>query len=125
MLKILLEKQITNVLVVVTRYFGGTLLGTGGLVRAYTGATLKALENVNIIKKKMGYKIEIQIEYSEFEKAKNFFETINAKIVNSEFLNNIVLNVEIDKKGLKYVEAGNDKIGFQIIKFDILEEKFI
>ena len=125
MLKILLEKQITNVLVIVTRYFGGTLLGTGGLVRAYTGATLNALENANIVKKKIGYLTKIQIDYKEFEKAKYFFENIGAKIINSEFLNNIILNVEIDKTGVEYVKAGNDKIGFEIIKFDILEEKFI
>ena len=41
-LKLILEKGLSNILVVVTRYFGGVLLGTGGLVRAYSGATEKA-----------------------------------------------------------------------------------
>ena len=48
-LKILLEQGLSNVLVVVTRYFGGILLGTGGLVRAYSDATLKALENTTFV----------------------------------------------------------------------------
>ena len=60
-LKILLEKGITNVLVVVTRYFGGILLGTGGLVRAYTKTTLEALNKVEIIKKEKGCEIELEI----------------------------------------------------------------
>ena len=50
-LKLILEQGLSNILVVVTRYFGGVLLGTGGLVRAYTGATEKALESANIIEK--------------------------------------------------------------------------
>lgn len=48
MLNILQKNELVNVLVVVTRYFGGTLLGTGGLVRAYSEATLKAIEKAGI-----------------------------------------------------------------------------
>ena len=51
-LKIVLEKGLSNVLVVVTRYFGGILLGTGGLVRAYSEATIKALEKTKVVNKK-------------------------------------------------------------------------
>ena len=61
-LKIVLEKGLSNVLVVVTRYFGGILLGTGGLVRAYSEATIKALEKAKIVNKKKGYKDEINIK---------------------------------------------------------------
>ena len=50
-LKLILEKGLSNIVVIVTRYFGGVLLGTGGLVRAYTGATEKALESATIIEK--------------------------------------------------------------------------
>ena len=54
MLNIISSKKITNILVVVTRYFGGILLGTGGLVRAYTGTFQEALDKVNIIEKELG-----------------------------------------------------------------------
>ena len=50
-LKMILEQGMSNILVVVTRYFGGILLGTGGLVRAYTGATECALNSAKIINK--------------------------------------------------------------------------
>lgn len=125
MLKVLLEKQITNVLVITTRYFGGILLGTGGLVRAYTDSVIKALEKVNVIKKKIGYNVEIELNYGEFETAKRFFENLGGKVVNAEFLESVKINVEIDKNSLEYVKTGNDKIGFEIKKIDILEEKFI
>ena len=125
MLKVLLENQITNVLVITTRYFGGILLGTGGLVRAYTDSVLKALEKVNVIKKKIGYSVEIELGYGEFEVAKRFFENLGGKVINAEFLENVKINVEIDKNSLEYVKTGNDKIGFEIKKIDILEEKFI
>ena len=125
MLKVLLENQITNVLVITTRYFGGILLGTGGLVRAYTDSILKALEKVNVIKKKIGYSVEIELGYGEFEVAKRFFENLGGKVINAEFLENVKINVEIDKNSLEYVKTGNDKIGFEIKKIDILEEKFI
>ena len=50
-LKLILEKGLSNILVIVTRYFGGILLGTGGLVRAYSGAVEAALEKAQIIQK--------------------------------------------------------------------------
>ena len=51
MLTILSKNNLANVLVIVTRYFGGILLGTGGLVKAYSSATTVALENANVIEK--------------------------------------------------------------------------
>ena len=51
MLNILQKNNLANVLIIVTRYFGGILLGTGGLVRAYSDSLLKAIDQANIIKK--------------------------------------------------------------------------
>lgn len=64
MLDVLLGEGVHNVVVVVTRYFGGTLLGTGGLVRAYSGATKEGLKNSVIVTKKLGSKYEIDIDYN-------------------------------------------------------------
>ena len=59
MLELLRGKLLCNVLIVVTRYFGGILLGTGGLVRAYAGATKQALEQATILQKHLGKQLEI------------------------------------------------------------------
>lgn len=60
MLKIILERGLSNILVIVTRYFGGILLGTGGLVRAYSGALEEALKKAQIIQKTKGYEAKIR-----------------------------------------------------------------
>ncbi len=64
MLDVLLGEGVHNVVVVVTRYFGGTLLGTGGLVRAYSGATKEGLNHSVIVTKKLGSKYEIDTDYN-------------------------------------------------------------
>ena len=124
-LKILLEKGITNVLVVVTRYFGGILLGTGGLVRAYTKTTLEALNKAEIIKKEKGCEIELEIEYCDLESAKKYLYDIGVKSIKVEFLEKVKLNAEIPKNMLKYIETEDVKKNFKILKYNILEEKII
>lgn len=64
MLDVLLNEGIHNVCVVVTRYFGGVLLGTGGLVRAYQAATKEGLNNSTVITKQFGKKIRIITDYN-------------------------------------------------------------
>ena len=61
MLNILKQSNLCNVLVVVTRYFGGILLGTGGLVRAYSQSTQDVIEKSHIVLKQEGYTLEIEI----------------------------------------------------------------
>lgn len=63
-LEVLLGEDIHNTLVVVTRYFGGTLLGTGGLVRAYSAATKSGLENSVITERRKGRKIQLKTDYN-------------------------------------------------------------
>ena len=64
MLDVIVGEGIHNVVVVVTRYFGGTLLGTGGLVRAYSSATKEGLNNSVIVTKNLGSKYEIDTDYN-------------------------------------------------------------
>ena len=115
----------SNILVVVTRYFGGVLLGTGGLVRAYSEATLKALENAEFVEKIIGYKVKIWIEYDSIEQIKYYASKSNFKITNIEYLENIEVTVEITKDKLFDFTNNNSKIPLKILKYDILEEKYI
>ena len=71
-LNVLERNGLMNVIVIVTRYFGGILLGAGGLVRAYTEATVKATQNAKIVEKIQGVEIEITINYQDLEKFKYF-----------------------------------------------------
>jgi len=124
-LKIILEQGLSNVLVVVTRYFGGTLLGTGGLVRAYSDSTLKALGKTEFIDKIIGYRVKLCIEYDKLEQLKYHANKRNIRIVNIEYLENIEIIVETDKSRLDEITNNNNKKPFEILKYDILEEKYI
>ena len=66
MLDVLTGSHITNACVVVTRYFGGTLLGTGGLVRAYSAAVKEGLEHCGVIKKINGFAVEVKCDYNDY-----------------------------------------------------------
>ncbi|MCI8292145.1 MAG: YigZ family protein [Hespellia sp.] len=63
-LDVIMGQELRNVLVIVTRYFGGTLLGTGGLVRAYSKAAQEGLAHSKIITKIFGFKLKINIDYA-------------------------------------------------------------
>ncbi|HEX3021239.1 MAG TPA: YigZ family protein [Lachnospiraceae bacterium] len=94
MLEVLLSKSIHNTVVVVTRYFGGTLLGTGGLVRAYTNAAIEGLNNSIIIDKVAGEKIIITTDYNGIGKIQyiacqmqiTVLDTVYTDIVSMELL---------------------------------------
>lgn len=124
-LKIVLEQGLSNILVIVTRYFGGILLGTGGLVRAYSDATLKALEKTEYIEKIIGYKVKICVEYDQLDGLKYYANKSNLKIVNIEYLENVEVNVEMPKEKLDKLTNNNSKKSFKILKYDVLEEKYI
>ena len=60
---------LTDLIVVVTRYFGGVLLGTGGLVRAYTTATARALENAEVVTVRSVVELEVTVDYALYGRA--------------------------------------------------------
>ena len=71
-LEVIRGAGVTNAMVVVTRYFGGTLLGTGGLVRAYTAATRDALEHAEIRELCLCEMLEVSADYGEYEKVRRY-----------------------------------------------------
>ena len=73
-LDIIRKNGCTDVVIVVTRYFGGTLLGTGGLVRAYTSAALGALEGGEIIRYDVYTEAELSVSYSDYGKITSVLE---------------------------------------------------
>lgn len=98
MLTLLQKNNLVNVLIVVTRYFGGILLGTGGLVRAYTDSSKQALEAAKIIELQYGEILEYCIEYDEFEYFKYICEKNNIEIVKTEYSNNIKAIIKLKEE---------------------------
>lgn len=125
MLNILNKNELVNVLVVVTRYFGGILLGTGGLVKAYSSSTLKALENTEYAYEENGFEAEIEIEYNDFEKFKFYCMNNNINIIDSIYNEKIKCIVEIDKQQRDNILENINELNFKIEKVDIIKEKNI
>ena len=104
MLTMLKGKGLCNVLVIVTRYFGGILLGTGGLVRAYSDATEKALGNANYVAMQEGKVIKVQVAYPEIENVKYYCRKNNINIVKEEYSDNVEFLIEISNELLNKLE---------------------
>ena len=91
MLEVLLGEGVRNVAVVVTRYFGGVLLGTGGLVRAYTTATARALENAEVVTVRSVVELRVTVDYSLYERASLLIDAAGAKQAAPQFTDRVTL----------------------------------
>lgn len=97
--------ELQNILVVVTRYFGGILLGTGGLVRAYSDATKEALKQAEKVEKIWKVEYKIKISYSYYDKILYYLRTHNIPMIKSDFTEEIELYVNVEKeKAEKFCE---------------------
>lgn len=121
MLNILGKNNLCNVLVVVTRYFGGILLGTGGLVRAYSDATIKVINSATIARETIGLEAEIEIEYAQLEGFKYYCNKNNIRIVNVVYEDSIKCYVEVTKEELENIVSG----GCGILQYEVVESKNI
>ena len=125
MLNILEKNDIANVLVIVTRYFGGILLGTGGLVKAYSEATLKSIDNNELIEKELGYEIQISSSYTDMQKIKYFLKTNNITILKKEFLDKVNILVELSIEDYKKITQEFPKNVIRNLEINIEKKRFI
>jgi uncharacterized YigZ family protein len=93
-LNVLLSKEITNILVVVVRYWGGTLLGVSGLINAYKSATEEALLSAEIIEKTVNEIYQITYGYVQMNDIMKVVKDFDLKIVNQKFDNQCVIEIE-------------------------------
>ena len=105
MLNILQKNNLVNVLIIVTRYFGGILLGTGGLVRAYSSGLQKAIEESAKEKKCLGVEMQVEVEYQNFESFKYYCKINNIEVVEIQYLEKIICKIELEETTkLKIIE---------------------
>lgn len=117
----ILEKQgLANLLIVVTRYFGGILLGTGGLVRAYSDSLKKALEKATIVELEQGFELDVELDYSNFEKFKYYCSKNNINIINCTYLDNVICKIELNEIEKEKLE--NDFYNQNILKINKINE---
>ena len=116
MIKVLEHKDLNNVLAIVTRYFGGIKLGSGGLVRAYTNSVSKALDIVNIIDTIKGYNIDIIFNFNDIKHIDYLLK--NIKILNKEYKDIVKYNLNASNNLLEILKQNN-------IKYNIIKEIYI
>ena len=94
-LEVLLGADVTNVAAVVTRYFGGTLLGTGGLVRAYTQAAKAGLEGAQIAQMRYGTELTVGIDYGDVGRVQYLLETKRITVQDSRYTDKVEYDLRI------------------------------
>lgn len=120
MLNILQKNNLCNVVVIVTRYFGGILLGTGGLVRAYSDATLNSIGFSEKVEVCMGEEAKAEIEYNNLEIFKHYCKINNIFIEEFSYSEKIVCKIQLE-------EASKQKLikDFETKKVNLIDLKFI
>lgn len=125
MLNILQKNNLANVLIVVTRYFGGILLGTGGLVRAYSESLQKAIKSSKKITMTFGEELKVILGYNNFENFKYYCKNNNIYIKKVNYGENIVCNIQLEVETKQ--KLMNDFETKKVILIDIkqLSKKYI
>ena len=124
-LNIINKNELINVILVVTRYFGGILLGTGGLVKAYSESTLKALEISEFVAQERGCEASLEINYNDFEKFKFYCKKNQINIINTKYDEKILCNIELSNEEIEKILNNLQELSFKIENFKILQEKNI
>ena len=105
MLGVLENHNLTNVCVVVTRYFGGIKLGAGGLIRAYAGSVALAVKEIGIIEIKEQAGIAIQMSYAQYQEYGNFLKEHNLMELETTFTDQIDTIIYVDKEEKENTKA--------------------
>lgn len=121
MLEVLTGEGIRNIAVVVTRYFGGVLLGTGGLVRAYTQAVKEGLKNCTVGRMRAGQEVEVTTDYNGIGKILYLLGNAGIEPTASDYTDKVVLRLiipseEAERIHKDMVEITGGKVGFRKIK---------
>lgn len=125
MLNILNSNNITNTLVIVTRYFGGILLGTGGLVRAYSDAAKKAIDSTDLVDIEKGKEVLIEISYQDVEKLKYYLNKNSISIRDTIYKENVEVYVDIENEKFDELTSNSRELNFQINRIEVIKEKVV
>lgn len=98
MLGVLENHDLTNVCVVVTRYFGGIKLGAGGLIRAYAGSVALAVKEIGIVEIKEQAGIQIQMSYAQYQEYGNFLKEHHLIELETNFTDQVETIIFVDKE---------------------------
>ncbi|MBO0430687.1 YigZ family protein [Enterococcus sp. DIV0660C] len=105
MLEVLKKNELINVVAVVTRYFGGIKLGTGGLIRAYTQAVSHGLTEVGIVEGTLQQELAIAITYPQLGKLENFLELQQVTVKETRYTDQVIVVCMINETNISQFKA--------------------
>ncbi len=110
------SKELTNVLVIVVRYFGGSLLGVPGLITAYKTAAAEALQNAGIVQKQVMINYDIEFDYTRMNDVMRLVKQNDCKIISQDLQLFCKMEIGVPKLKLaQFLERGRDLQGVKII----------
>ncbi len=123
MLDVLKNKKMFKTVVVVTRYFGGVKLGTGGLVRAYGGSVIECLQKSKIVDMQQAVFMSVDVDYDLYSKLLKMLSVPNVSVINTEFSNFITVDFAVKNDFQKsfidnLTDVFNGKVSAKISKID-------
>lgn len=125
MLTTLNGQNLANIVVIVTRYFGGILLGVGGLIRAYTLALQEALNKVPLKNMDLGVSAKIEISYADLEKLKYYCKQKDIRIIDIQYLENVEVITEMLEEKYDELELKRNELNFVIKEINLIGKKYI
>jgi uncharacterized YigZ family protein len=123
-LDVIRKSMCTDTVIVVTRYFGGTLLGTGGLVRAYTSAAAGALREANIITYDIYTLMKITLTYSDYQKVMPFFQQSEFRVDDTKYADSVSVTGKIKSSDFDKFEVQMTELTSARATVEVIEEKF-
>lgn len=124
LLNLLKQKNIGNACLAVVRYFGGTLLGTAGLSKAYFLAGEKAIKTATLSKVEYSVIYEVELEYNEIKKAEQFVKENNGKVIDSDYQEVVILKMAFSNlEQKKLIEKLSNELNRKV-QPKIVEQRF-
>lgn len=124
MLEVLLGEEIRNAAVVVTRYFGGILLGTGGLVRAYTQAVKEGLKNCRVGRMCYGHEVEVTTDYNGVGKVLYLLGNAGIEPLSADYTEKVVIRLVIPAEELENMQKNMENATNGRVKFEKIRDTY-
>lgn len=118
------KSNITDVMIIVTRYFGGILLGTGGLSRAYGKSASLAIKEAGIIERVKGFELEIAISYDFLGKVQHMCNEKGYNVVNTEYTDKVAIKLYCESNLLEAIKKEIAECTFGSADIRVLEETY-
>lgn len=116
MLDVLKKRRLENILVVITRYFGGVLLGSGGLVRAYSTTTSDACKSAGLVYMRWSEMFDLEMDYSLWGKVQHFLLEQSILVIDTAFTDLVMVTVCIPKSIVEnFLKAITEKTDGRIV----------